>query len=216
MEGEGEKWGGVGGGGGGEGRRRGVWGVGRGGGMRRRSGKRGVGGGWGGRGGRGRGGGGGGGEVGGGGGGGGGRGGGAGAEEDQSSGGGAAAPGREAPRALLLIEFGPQRDDSRSASAWVRISQRTTSSSLAGGGQSHLFPLRSWQLRKEDEDEVESLNDLAVDAEGRVHAISSLSRCLYQLHPGASTRSSRRNRGGGCRIDRAQRRSKARGAGLWW
>ncbi len=87
---------------------------------------------------------------------------------------------------VLLIEFGPQRDDFPLGFGVGAHLPADEEFELAGGRQSHLFPLRSWQLRKEDEDEVESLNDLAVDADGRVHAISSLSRCLYELQPGAS------------------------------
>lgn len=63
---------------------------------------------------------------------------------------------------ILLIEFGP--DDP------VARDERTK-----------LVPLRSWRLREDDEEEVESVNDLALDGQGRLHAVSSRSRCIYEL-----------------------------------
>ncbi len=87
---------------------------------------------------------------------------------------------------VLLIEFGPERHDAAlgfGAGAQLAVEEEFE---LSGGARSRLFPLRSWQLREEDEEEVESLNDLAVDDEGRVLAISSLSRCLYELRSGVS------------------------------
>jgi uncharacterized protein YjiK len=67
---------------------------------------------------------------------------------------------------ILLIEFGP--DDP------VARDERTK-----------LVPLRSWRLRDDDEEEVESVNDLALDGEGRLHAVSSRSRCIYELRLGS-------------------------------
>jgi uncharacterized protein YjiK len=63
---------------------------------------------------------------------------------------------------ILLIEFGP-RD----------------------AATPQMVPLRSWRLREEDEKDVESVNDLALDGEGRLHAISSRTRCVYELRPRA-------------------------------
>ena len=62
---------------------------------------------------------------------------------------------------ILLIEFGPDDPVGR-----------------------RLVPLRSWRLREDDEEEVESVNDLALDGEGRLHAVSSRSRCIYELQLG--------------------------------
>jgi uncharacterized protein YjiK len=63
---------------------------------------------------------------------------------------------------ILLIEFGPHDPGGR-----------------------RLVPLRSWRLRDEDEEEVESVNDLALDGEGRLHAVSSRSRCIFELQLGS-------------------------------
>ena len=63
---------------------------------------------------------------------------------------------------ILLIEFGPHEPAGR-----------------------RLVPLRSWRLREDDEEEVESVNDLALDGEGRLHAVSSRSRCIYELQLGS-------------------------------
>jgi uncharacterized protein YjiK len=63
---------------------------------------------------------------------------------------------------VLLIEFGPHDPVGR-----------------------RMLPLRSWRLRDEDEEEVESVNDLAFDGQGRLHAVSSRSRCIYELRLGS-------------------------------
>ena len=72
---------------------------------------------------------------------------------------------------ILLTEFGP-----RAPLAGRSASEPPT------GDRTQLVALRSWRLREEDE-EVESANDLALDGEGRLHAISSRSRCIYELRP---------------------------------
>jgi hypothetical protein len=53
---------------------------------------------------------------------------------------------------------------------------------------STLTLLDSWRLSDEDEEKVESANDLAFDSRGRLHAISSKSRCIYRLGPLAAGR----------------------------
>ncbi len=75
---------------------------------------------------------------------------------------------------ILLIEFGPHP-----------LVAGRSASVLSRGDRTELVPLRSWRLREEDEEEVESVNDLAVDGEGRLHAVSSRSRCIYELRPGS-------------------------------
>jgi hypothetical protein len=44
-----------------------------------------------------------------------------------------------------------------------------------------LSALRSWALSHDDERDVESVNDIAVDASGRLHVVSSKSRRIYRL-----------------------------------
>lgn len=44
-----------------------------------------------------------------------------------------------------------------------------------------LSALRSWTLSDDDEADMESVNDLAVDARGRLHVVSSKSRRIFRL-----------------------------------
>ena len=78
---------------------------------------------------------------------------------------------------VLLVEFGPRDDD---AHGFGPGAQLAPGDAFALSG-TRLFPLRSWELR--DEDTVKSANDLAVDGAGRLHAISSKTRCIYELRP---------------------------------
>lgn len=78
---------------------------------------------------------------------------------------------------VLLVEFGPRHDVAHGFGSDAQLAPGAAFA-LAG---TELFPLRSWKLR--DEDEVKSANDLAVDGAGRLHAISSKTRCIYELQP---------------------------------
>jgi hypothetical protein len=78
---------------------------------------------------------------------------------------------------VMLVEFGPRDDDARGFGPDAQLAPGIAFA-LSG---TELFPLRSWKLR--DEDDVKSANDLAVDGEGRLHAISSKTRCIYELRP---------------------------------
>jgi SdiA-regulated len=46
---------------------------------------------------------------------------------------------------------------------------------------SNLSALHSWTLPDDEEKDVESVNDIALDARGRLHAVSSKSRRIYRL-----------------------------------
>lgn len=85
---------------------------------------------------------------------------------------------------VLLIEFGPRRDDPLGWGKQAHL-RREDAFELSDGGRTKLFPLRSWKLHRDHEEVVESANDLALDDEGRLHAISSRSRCVYDLVPGS-------------------------------
>jgi hypothetical protein len=82
---------------------------------------------------------------------------------------------------VLLIEFGPRDERPLGFGPGVQI-DADVAFRLPAGRKTDLFPLRSWKLL--DEETVESANDLAVDHERRLHAISSRSHCIYELEPG--------------------------------
>jgi hypothetical protein len=84
---------------------------------------------------------------------------------------------------VMLVEFGRRRDDAARGFSPAAQLAAGAAFELSGGSRTKLFPLRSWKLRDEDEDDVESANDLAVDDEGRLHAISSRTYCIYELRP---------------------------------
>ena len=83
---------------------------------------------------------------------------------------------------VLLVEFGPRADAPRGFGPEAAPG-RDEAFALSRGDETDLFPLRSWQLRDDDEDEVESANDLAFDPAGRLYAISSRTRCIYEILP---------------------------------
>ena len=83
---------------------------------------------------------------------------------------------------VLLVEFGPRDDDPRGF-APDAAPGRDEAFALSRGDETDLFPLRSWRLV--DEDDLKSANDLAFDDEGRLHAISSRSCCIYEITPDA-------------------------------
>jgi hypothetical protein len=84
---------------------------------------------------------------------------------------------------VLLIEFGPRDDHPLGFGPGAQLG-RDDAFTLSRGDETDLFPLRSWQLL--DEETVGSANDLAVDREGRLHAVSSRTFCIYELRPGGA------------------------------
>lgn len=83
----------------------------------------------------------------------------------------------------LLIEFGAPDHHSPTGFASRAPLWPGARFELSDGHRTTLVALRSWQLRDEDDNDFKSANDLAVDDAGRVHAISSRSRRLYELPP---------------------------------
>jgi hypothetical protein len=81
---------------------------------------------------------------------------------------------------ILLIEFGPRQDRVRGLGAGARLGP-DGEFELSGGDKTKLFPLHSWKLSNEEA--VGSANDLAIDAEGRLYAISSRTYCIYEITP---------------------------------
>jgi hypothetical protein len=81
---------------------------------------------------------------------------------------------------IVLIEFGPEdeRAHGLSADAYLPIDE---SFELSGGSETKLAALASSELASSAEKTAKSANDLALDHRGRLHAISSKSRCLYEL-----------------------------------
>jgi hypothetical protein len=80
---------------------------------------------------------------------------------------------------ILLIEFGPAAPALGLGTAAHLGDEEAFE--LPADERSTLVALRSWSLRPEDELDVESANDLALDRGGRLHAISSKSRRIYEL-----------------------------------
>ncbi|MCA1705487.1 MAG: hypothetical protein LC808_20410 [Actinobacteria bacterium] len=79
----------------------------------------------------------------------------------------------------LLIEFGsPDAGESSRFEPRAHLSSRFE---LSKGRRTRLVPLHSWRLYDESKKDLKSANDLAVDHGGRLHAISSLSRSIYEL-----------------------------------
>ena len=146
---------------------------------------------------------------------------------------------RPAPRTSTPRSFAARgtrrprrRPSTRPTRDWVTLSRSSARPSTAtrsmtpgcrceGWSIGDRYPNAFWDGRRMvfgdgDGEIFKRLNDLDVNAEGRVHAISSLSRCLYQLSRGPRTRSSRRNRGGGCRNRSSRATIESPGAGLRW
>jgi uncharacterized protein YjiK len=82
---------------------------------------------------------------------------------------------------IILVEFGPKGD--RPNGLWPDPSPPPGRALelLSGGERSTLVALAAWQLAHADEGVVQSANDLAVDRRGRLHAVSSKSRCIYRF-----------------------------------
>ena len=81
---------------------------------------------------------------------------------------------------IVLIEFGPKGGSARGVSENSFLSPDEPFR-LSDGRRTTLRPVASWRLDGDTESMVQSANDLAVDDRGRLHAISSRSRCIFQL-----------------------------------
>jgi hypothetical protein len=83
---------------------------------------------------------------------------------------------------IVVIEFGPRDKPQKglSGDAYLPVER---SFELSDGSGTTLHALASWELDAGAEATVESANDLAVDERARLHAVSSKSRCIYQLDP---------------------------------
>ena len=81
---------------------------------------------------------------------------------------------------VMLVELGPPPAKG-AASAAGRPLPVDEDFELPAGEQTAIAPLHAWRLSEEDEERVESANDLAFDSRGRLHAISSKSRRIYRL-----------------------------------
>jgi hypothetical protein len=90
---------------------------------------------------------------------------------------------------IVVIEFGPRDEPQKglSGDAYLPVDR---SFELSDGSRTTLHPLASWELDAGAEATVESANDLALDDRARLHAVSSKSRCIYELDP-ADARSGR-------------------------
>jgi hypothetical protein len=90
---------------------------------------------------------------------------------------------------IVVIEFGPRDKPQKglSGDAYLAVDR---SFELSDGSRTTLHALASWELDARAEETVESANDLAADDRDRLHAVSSKSRCIYELEP-ASARNGR-------------------------
>jgi SdiA-regulated len=83
---------------------------------------------------------------------------------------------------IVVIEFGPRDHPQKglSGDAYLALDR---SFELSDGSRTTLHALASWELDPRAEATVESANDLALDDRARLHAVSSKSRCIYELDP---------------------------------
>ena len=83
---------------------------------------------------------------------------------------------------IVVIEFGPRDAQQKglSGDAYLPVDR---SFRLSDGPRTTLHALASWELDAGAEATVESANDLALDDRARLHAVSSKSRCIYELDP---------------------------------
>jgi len=90
---------------------------------------------------------------------------------------------------VRLIEFGPAGDAPFGYAPGDSLAERDEAFLVLGDQSSVVEVLATWLL--DDAPGVESINDLAVDAEGRLHFVSSRSRCIARLEgalkPGVNT-----------------------------
>jgi hypothetical protein len=78
---------------------------------------------------------------------------------------------------IRLIEFGPSGDDPLGLSPDTVLPANAPFELPPSGGEAEFAVLASWGLAKgDDEDEFESVNDMACDTEGRLFVLSSRSR----------------------------------------
>ncbi len=81
---------------------------------------------------------------------------------------------------IVLVEFG-RKDDPHSGLSGDSYLPPDGAFRLSDGRRTTLRALGSWELGEDAEAAVETANDLAVDGDGRLHAISSKSRCIFEL-----------------------------------
>jgi hypothetical protein len=83
---------------------------------------------------------------------------------------------------IVVVEFGPRDKPQKglSGDAYLPVDR---SFKLSDGSRTTLHALASWELEPAAEETVESANDLAVDDRVRLSAVSSKSRCIYELDP---------------------------------
>jgi hypothetical protein len=79
---------------------------------------------------------------------------------------------------IMLVHFGPPESD---AGAEEPTFAQEVQVELSGGDRTTLTALRHWTMGDRDQEDLESLNDLAVDAGGRLHAVSSKARRICRL-----------------------------------
>jgi hypothetical protein len=83
---------------------------------------------------------------------------------------------------IMLVYFGPP--GSGAGALEPPSLAREIQFELSDEPRTVLTALRHWTMREEDEDDIESINDLAVDVAGTLHAISSKARRLCRLRVG--------------------------------
>ncbi len=83
---------------------------------------------------------------------------------------------------IMLVQFGPPESDADAPDPTSFA--RDVPFGLSDEPRTVLTALRHWTMRAEDEDDIESVNDLAVDASGRLYAISSKARRICRLRVG--------------------------------
>lgn len=90
---------------------------------------------------------------------------------------------------IVFIEFArtSERPNGLSGDSYLPSAE---SFAVSDGRRTTVRAVASWRLDSDTEAVVESANDLAVDDRGRLHAISSKSRCIFELaaaDPGDAT-----------------------------
>lgn len=81
---------------------------------------------------------------------------------------------------IVFIEFG-SRDKPQKGLSGDAYLPADAPFELSDGSRTTLHALASWELDAGAEEIVESANDLAIDNLARLHAVSSKSRCIYEL-----------------------------------
>jgi len=83
---------------------------------------------------------------------------------------------------IMFVQFGPP-DTRVSAGGRMSLAQ-DIAFQLSENAHAKLTALRHWTMRADEESEMKSVNDMAIDASGRLHVISSKSRRIYRLDIG--------------------------------